>query len=757
MQDTNNILAGLNPEQADAVTCTEGPLLILAGAGSGKTRVLTHRIAFLIKEKGVPPESILAITFTNKAAGEMKERLEQMIGPVVAQMWVSTFHSACVRMLRRDADILGYKRTFTIYDASDQRTLLKEILKELSMDEKKFPVRSIQSTISRAKNQLYTPEMFDREASGFYDTKVAQVYYRYQENLKKNNGMDFDDLLMQAVILLSKSTQVLNFYQNRFQYVLVDEYQDTNHAQYMFVKLLTENHRNLCVVGDDDQSIYGWRGADLNNILDFEKDYPEAKVIKLEQNYRSTKNILQAANQVISYNRGRKGKALWTENLEGEKVTIYFALSERAEADFIAEEIRKIQSEENRSLDDFAVFYRTNAQSRVIEECFMRYGLPYNIVGTLRFYDRREIKDLIAYLRVLVNPADTLSMTRVINVPRRGIGQVSWARLQGYAEQQGITVSQALLEVDKIPKLGRVKGAALELGQMLETLGQQQDKVTVTKTVMDVLSMTGYLAELEEEKTEEAYMRIENIQEFLSVTQEYDRDNPDAHLTGFLENIALIAEIDTYAEGGGSVVLMTLHTAKGLEFPVVFVSGLEEGVFPHSRSLSSEPETEEERRLFYVGMTRAREKLYLTHTMQRTLYGNTVANEPSRFLGEIPEDYVEKKEQESVSFGTAVGGRGATNSGRTSATRNRDEHRKFAVDKVESSKNKGGKVEPGKVAGAGGLVSDFAVGDKVFHTVFGTGTVVGTGTGGGEDTITVAFPDKGIKNLLPQYAPLKKL
>lgn len=744
MQDKSDILVGLNTEQADAVTCTEGPLLILAGAGSGKTRVLTHRIAFLISEKGVPPESILAITFTNKAAGEMKERLEQMIGSVTAQMWVSTFHSACVRILRRDAEILGYKRSFTIYDAADQRTLLKEILKELNLDEKKFPVRSIQETISRAKNQLYTPEMFDREASGFYDSKVAQVYYRYQENLKKNNCMDFDDLLMQAVILLSRSLDLLSFYQNRFQYILVDEYQDTNHAQYMLIKLLSENHRNLCVVGDDDQSIYGWRGADLNNILDFEKDYPEAKVIKLEQNYRSTQNILRAANQVISHNRGRKGKDLWTDNIEGEKVTVYYAPSERAEADFIAGEIRRLQSAENRSLDDFAVFYRTNAQSRVIEECFMRQGLPYNIVGTLRFYDRREIKDLLAYLRILVNPADSLSMARIINVPRRGIGQVSWARLQGYAEQQGITVSQALLEADRVPNLGRVKGAALELGNILDTLQRQQDKVTVTKTVLDVLSMTGYLAELEEEKTEDAYMRIENIQEFLSVTQEYDRDNPTADLTAFLENIALISEIDSYSEGIGSVVLMTLHTAKGLEFPVVFISGMEEGVFPHSRSLSSEPETEEERRLCYVGMTRAKEKLYLTHTMQRTLYGNTLLNEPSRFLAEIPEEFVEKKGQETVSFGTSIGGRGSAKKGG------------FEGDKLEVGKTASGKGE-GADEGAGDVVSDFAVGDKVFHTVFGSGTVVGVGTGGGDDTITVAFPDKGLKNLLPRYAPLKKL
>lgn len=704
--------------------------MILAGAGSGKTRVLTHRIAYLIKEKGVSPHSILAITFTNKAAGEMKDRLVGMVGPVTPQMWVSTFHSACVRILRRNADMLGYKNSFTIYDAGDQRTLVQNILKEFNLDDKKFPVRAIQEQISRAKNQLYTPEMFDRQASGYHDSKVAEVYYRYQENLKANNCMDFDDLIMQAVILLSRFPDLLGFYQNRFQYVMVDEYQDTNHAQYMLVKLLTESHRNLCVVGDDDQSIYGWRGADINNILDFEQDYPEAKVIKLEQNYRSTKNILQAANEVISHNRGRKGKSLWTDNSLGEKVTVYIAPSERAEADYIAAEIIKLQHRENRPLDDFAVFYRTNAQSRVIEECFMREGIPYSIVGTLKFYDRREIKDLIAYLRVIVNPADALSMARIVNVPKRGIGQVSWSRLQGYAQQRGIPVSQALVEGDKIPNLGRVKGAAQELGKILNSLREQQDQVTVTKTVLDLLSLTGYLAELEAEQTEEAYMRIENIQEFLSVTQEYDRGNSQGNLTDFLETIALIADVDTYAEGGGTVVMMTLHTAKGLEFPVVFITGMEEGVFPHSRSMSSEPEIEEERRLCYVGMTRAREKLYLTHTRQRTLYGNTLISEPSRFIAEIPQEFVDKQGDDYCSGG------GFWNS-------------------TGCSSGKGIKENLGPTADSGEGAA-FAVGDKVFHTIFGTGTVVAVGARG-SDSITVAFPDKGVKNLLPQYAPLKKI
>ena len=719
MQAKDEIFEGLNPQQAEAVSYTEGPLLILAGAGSGKTRVLTHRIAYLIKEKGIDPYSILSITFTNKAAGEMKDRLATMVGYVTSKMWVSTFHSACVKLLRRDADILGYKRSFTIYDSADQRTLVQSILKEQNLDDRKFSPRSIQETISQAKNQLYSPERFEREVSGYYDSKVAEIYYRYQEKLKANNCMDFDDLIMQAVILLGKSPEILSYYQNKFQYVMVDEYQDTNHAQYMLIKLLTKAHRNLCVVGDDDQSIYGWRGADINNILDFEKDYPEAKVIKLEQNYRSTKNILLAANEVVSHNRGRTGKSLWTENTSGDKVTVFLAPSERAEADFIAREIRKLQTSENRGLNDFAVFYRTNAQSRVMEECFMSEGIPYSIVGTLKFYDRREIKDLIAYLRIIVNPADVLSMARVINVPKRGIGQVTWLRIQGYAEKRGITVSEALIEAESIPELGRMKNAALELGHILETLREQQDKVTVTKTVLDLISLTGYQEELEAEKTEDANMRIENIQEFLSVTQEYDRAEADNDLISFLEKIALIAEVDSYAEGGENVVMMTLHTAKGLEFPVVFLSGMEEGIFPHSRSLSSEPETEEERRLCYVGMTRAKEKLYLTHTKQRTIYGSTHLNDPSRFIKEIPEELVNLKGYElpSRSFSAAKAG-----------------------PKAVSAEN-----------------ITFVVGDKVYHTIWGSGTVVGVGTGGSSDTITVAFPEKGIKNLLPKYAPLKKI
>jgi len=708
----NSILKNLNPQQIKAVKHTEGPLLILAGAGSGKTRVLTHRIAYLIRCREVSPENILAITFTNKAAGEMKERLTKLIGFVTDRMWVSTFHSACARILRNNIDLLGYKRNFAIYDAADQRNLLKEVLNMLNLDEKRFPIRGVQETISRAKNQLYTPEMFGREGSSFYDAKVAEIYSLYQQKLRENNALDFDDLLMQTVFLLSGSAGVLDYYRRKFQYILVDEYQDTNYAQYVLIKLLSETHRNICVVGDDDQSIYGWRGADIRNILNFEDDFPEARIIKLEQNYRSTKNILRAANEVVRNNRGRKEKTLWTDNTEGDKVIIYLAPDEKSEARFLAREIQQLQ-EEGKKLGDVAVLYRTNAQSRVIEECFMREGIPYNIVGTLKFYERREIRDIIAYLKILANPEDGLSMARIINVPRRGIGEVTWGKIQGYARERGISIFQAALEAEKIPGLGRAERAVAEFGQLLKDLKEEKNTVTVTKLTLDILNGTGYLEQLEQEKTEESYTRLENIREFLSVTQEYDRSDVNGSLEDFLEKISLISDADVYSETPDSVIMMTLHTAKGLEFPVVFITGLEEGIFPHSRSLTSEPEIEEERRLCYVGMTRAKEKLYLTHARQRSIYGNTFYSEPSRFIREIPEDMVE----------------------------------------ILTPENTGDDVDRDTENGIAGV---FSVGDKVYHEKWGAGRVVEVEGFTERDIISVAFDGKGIKRLIPQYAPLKK-
>ncbi|NLK01304.1 MAG: DNA helicase PcrA [Clostridia bacterium] len=709
------MLENLNPKQREAAAHIDGPLLILAGAGSGKTRVLTHRIAYLIY-KGIPKENILAITFTNKAAEEMKERLVKLIGVGARDIWTSTFHSTCVRILRRNINFLGYKRNFVIYDSVDQRNLIKDVLKLLDLDEKRFPIRRMQDAISKAKNNLYTPEMYAAEVSGFFDAKVAEVYSQYQEKLVENNALDFDDLLMQTVYLFSKNSEILEYYQKRFKYILVDEYQDTNYAQYMLVKLLSEKHRNLCVVGDDDQSIYGWRGADIKNILDFETDYPEAKVIKLEQNYRSSRNILQAASEVVKNNLGRKEKLLWTDGPPGEKIKVYLADNEKEEARFLAKEIAKFRQKNGKKLGEAAVLYRTNAQSRVIEEAFVFNNIPYNIVGTLKFYERKEIKDIIAYLRVLVNPYDNLSFARIINVPRRGIGPVTWGKIQGYAMEKNIPIMDALLEVELMENIGRSKKTIMEFGQMMKDFVEKKDRVGVTNLTLDILEGTGYTVQLEQEDTEESRGRLDNIKEFLSVTQEYDSKNRDGSLEEFLEGVALISDADTHSSEADRVVMMTLHTAKGLEFPVVFITGMEEGIFPHSRSLNSEPEIEEERRLCYVGMTRARERLYLTHAKQRTLYGETLYGGISRFIKEIPEELLEFSDTPS-----------------------------YLMD-GEGEQGDKGKQE-----------NIYSVGDRVYHEKWGEGMVVRVGGPPEGDIISVAFKDQGIKQLLLEFAPIKRL
>ncbi|KUK10332.1 MAG: ATP-dependent DNA helicase PcrA [Clostridia bacterium 41_269] len=724
MVDKEFLFKNLNPQQIEAVKYTDGPLLILAGAGSGKTRVLTYKIAYLISEKGIKPEDILAITFTNKAAEEMKERLEKLLDIKGHEMWVSTFHSACVRILRRHINQLGLKNNFVIYDDTDQRNLLKNIIKELNLDEKKFSVRKVQEIISRVKNQLCTPEIFAREVGTYYDTKIADIYRMYQERLKENNGLDFDDLLMQTVYLLSSVPEVLKYYQEKFKYILVDEYQDTNYAQYVLIKLLGEKHRKVCVVGDDDQSIYGWRGADITNILNFENDFPEAKIIKLEQNYRSTKNILKAANEVVKNNRGRKGKTLWTDNPEGEKVKVFEAYDEKSEAKFLSREIRKLM-DQGIKLGDIAVLYRTNSQSRIIEECFIEEGIPYIVVGGLKFYERKEIKDIIAYLRVLTNPNDSLSMERIINVPRRGIGHISWAKITGYARQEGIPILQALIEAENISNLGRARDQVIKLGKILNELREEKDTFTVTKITEELLSRTGYIDALEREGTEEAYTRIENIREFLSVTQEYDRNNINGSLEDFLERISLISDVDLYSSSSDYVTLMTLHAAKGLEFPVVFITGMEEGIFPHARALDSEPEVEEERRLCYVGMTRAMKKLYLTYARSRTIYGGTFISEPSRFINEISPQLIEKIES-SVCLKEDQAGH--------------DHNSNY------SSFGRGNNTD-----------TLFSIGDKLYHEKWGIGTVVKVEGPTEQDIISVAFEGKGIKKLIPAYAPLKKL
>lgn len=720
--------AGLNPEQKKAVEHTEGPLLILAGAGSGKTRVLTYRMAYLMKNNGVSPRNILAITFTNKAAQEMKGRIERLLGFEASNLWVSTFHSACVRILRMEAGKLGFDSNFVIYDSSDQQTLIKNCLKELNIDDKKFPPRAMAALISDAKNRLIDVTAFKKKVSDYYEEVGAKVYELYQRKLTENNALDFDDLIMKTVALFEHYEQVLDYYQERFQYIMVDEYQDTNHAQYKLIKLLAAKYRNLCVVGDDDQSVYGWRGADIQNILDFERDYPEAEVIKLERNYRSTKNILEAANHVVRCNLGRKEKTLWTDRDEGALPKFFRAKDQYQEAYYIAERIYRTHLDQDKPYRDFAVLYRTNAQSRVIEEVFIKNGIPYTIVGGLKFYDRKEIKDILAYLRVISNPADSISLQRIINVPKRGIGDTSMGKIADYARVQGITDRQALAVVDQIPGLtARTTRPVREFVQLMEGFEQKAETMSVTELVENILSQTGYTRELEADKSIEAQTRLENIKEFLSVTKEFDRKNEDNRLEDFLAEVSLISDVDQYSDSSDAVVLMTLHSAKGLEFPVVFIAGMEEGIFPHSRTLLDNNELEEERRLCYVGITRAKEQLYLTAAWERNLYGNTMYNPISRFIEEIPESLIE------------VEGANKTQRPKPQPDTFQATRKEFAQEAAQSE------------------TVFFNLGDKVQHGKWGTGVVVGISGEGADAELSVAFPNLGIKKLITRYAPLRKV
>ncbi|RJQ33294.1 MAG: DNA helicase PcrA [Actinobacteria bacterium] len=640
-----DILNDLNPVQKKAVKISDGPLLILAGAGSGKTRVLTYRIAYLL-QKGVSPHNILAITFTNKAAKEMKQRVKKLAGKAAKDIWISTFHSTCARILRKEINRLGYRKSFTIYDDDDKKSLLTACLKELDLDPKQNPARKIGETISNAKNELIDSDTFLKSAETYYEETVAGVYRLYQEKLYLNNAVDFDDLIMLTVNLFELDKGLLDGYQHKFSYILVDEYQDTNHAQYRLVNLLAFGHRNLCVVGDEDQSIYKWRGADIRNILDFEKDYKETKLIKLEQNYRSTQNILSAANLVISNNSQRKEKNLWTDNHQGEQIFLYQAGDEHEEAAFVATEVDRL-AKEGVSSNQMAVFYRVNAQSRVLEEVFLRYGLPYKIVGGVKFYERAEIKDILAYLRVLVNPDDTISLKRIINKPARGIGKTTVEAIEKHALSQKINFHQALLQVAEIKSIA--PGTKKKISDFLELIEELKNIkcANLADKVERIALKTGYIGSLKEEKTLEAEGRLDNIKEFVSVVQEFCSRNPKGELTDFLEEISLITDIDNFDEKEKAVTFMTLHNAKGLEFPVVFMTGMEEGLFPHFRCLGDSHELEEERRLCYVGMTRAMQKLYLSHAFSRRQFGSTNYNIRSRFLSEVPEELLfplEKKE-----------------------------------------------------------------------------------------------------------------
>ncbi len=740
------LLDDLNPMQRQAASQTEGPLLILAGAGSGKTRVLVHRIAHLMQQ-GVAPFHILAITFTNKAAKEMRERVDALV-PQGGQVWVSTFHALCARLLRQDIKHLGYDSHFTIYDADDSERVIKRCIKALNINDKQFPPKSVAAAISGFKNELYTPSDVAADYSGDYRImEINKIYKLYQKQLKDNNGLDFDDMIMLTIKLLTDFPEVLEKYQNRFRYIMVDEYQDTNTAQYTLVKLLAKKHGNLCVVGDDDQSIYGWRGANIRNILDFERDNKNAKLIKLEQNYRSTQTILDAANTVISYNRNRKVKNLWTDKAGGTPIYVYKANYDYEEAHFVAEQI-KTRAEAGASFKDFAVLYRTNAQSRSIEEQLISKNLPYRIFGGVRFYDRKEIKDILAYLRVINNPLDSVSLLRIINVPRRGIGEASVDKVAEYATAMDMSFFDALKDLDAIPGLGARQKKLVEFRALLQSFIEFAKTHTVTEVMNEILEQINIVGELMLEGTDEAMGRIENIQELLSKAAEFEAVSEDKQLTAFLEELALVADIDQYAETEDTVSLMTLHSAKGLEFPCVFMVGMEEGIFPSYRSITSGDikDLEEERRICYVGITRAKETLYVTAAASRRQHGQVVYNKPSRFLEEMPENLMQettlpvddsgKKERTGISQYAEI---------------NKVKH---AIDISFGGKNY---MSAPKQASPDNVSLDFAVGDQVRQMKYGVGVVKDIRPAGPDYEVAVEFEGVGVKKFMAHLSKLKKV
>ena len=744
----------MNEMQQEAVTHTEGPLLILAGAGSGKTRVLTHRTAYLIEEAGVNPYHIMAITFTNKAAGEMRERIDDMVGYGSESIWVSTFHSSCVRILRRFIDRLGYDTNFTIYDGDDQKSLIKEICKRLEIDTKIYKERSFLGAISSAKDELVSPEEFTLRAQGdFAKLKQAQVYREYQASLKKNNALDFDDLIMKTVELLRTDVEVLDYYQEKFHYIMVDEYQDTNTAQFQLIKLLAGKYRNLCVVGDDDQSIYKFRGANIYNILNFEKEYPDAKVIRLEQNYRSTQTILDAANGVIANNEERKRKALWTQNGEGEKIAFHQFETGYDEADYVAKDVVAKVREGIYQYRDCAVLYRTNAQSRLFEERFINANIPYKIVGGVNFYARREIKDLLAYLKTIDNARDDLAVRRIINVPKRGIGAATLNKVQNYAMEQDISFYQALKQADEITSLGRSAVKLQPFVTLIQTMRSKLEYIGVTELLKEVIEETGYLESIEAEDAEDAEQRIENINELISKAAAYEEDETREELptlSGFLEEVALVADIDSVDENQDYVVLMTLHSAKGLEFPQVYLVGMEDGLFPSYMSICSDNSTEEieeERRLCYVGITRAKERLSVSCARQRMVRGETQYNKVSRFVKEIPSHLLAgtiSKEREPEVYKPNL----------SRLAKNAFQAKPMAL----SADNAGTMFEIKNFSGnASGQKLSYGVGDRVHHIKFGDGTVKQIVEGGRDHEVTVDFDEAGTKKMFAMFAKLKKI
>ena len=727
----NSLLTGLNKEQQQAVQHTEGPLLILAGAGSGKTKVLTVRIAHLLGQ-GVNPYEILAITFTNKAAKEMKSRVEGLVGDVANRIWLSTFHSFCAKFLRFELDnFLGYNSNFTIYDTSDSQAVIKAALKALNLDDKYYPVGAMIGAISDAKNKLLFASDFRKQARDFYQEKVADVYEYYERELRKNNALDFDDLLLVAVKLLQSNEAVLDKYSKRFRYVMIDEYQDTNHAQYLLAKLLASHWKNIAVVGDADQSIYAWRGADIQNILDFEKDYPNCTSIKLEQNYRSTKIILDAANAVIENNEGRPKKNLWTDKTEGAKIQHFTAQSEHEEAAFIGDTIAKKHDIHGVPYGDMAILYRTNAQSRVLEEALIKRALPYTMVGGTKFYDRKEIKDVLAYLRVLYNPFDDLSLLRIINVPKRSIGATTVAKLQDYARANGTSLFMTLTQLHLVDTIkGKTKEKLEEFGILIFTLVAEMEDKTVLDILESILDRTGYLAQLEESTDPQDQARAENIGELLSVAKDFQDTNPNGTVEDFLEQVALVNDVDSFEQEESKVTLMTLHAAKGLEFPIVFLGGLEEGLFPHSRTLMNPEEIEEERRLAYVGITRAEKELYISNATTRTVFGRTSSYLPSRFIDEIPEELVD--------------GLRAKRKVPDDIKRHVPQHMSVTSRPVT------------KPIVRNEVIADWKIGDTAIHSKWGNGKVINVAGEGAGMKLTIEFPTQGVRVVMAKFAPVKK-
>ncbi len=748
----SELLSGLNEQQKQAVLTTEGPLLVLAGAGSGKTTVLTRRVAYILEQKLAKPWQILAITFTNKAAAEMKERIAALVPDSSDDMWIRTFHSCCVRILRRDISAIGYKSEFTIYDSNDQKRIIKDCLKACGLNEDNFPVKSVISRISDCKNRDISPDEFERNSeSNYRDRQYARLYRAYEKTLKDSNALDFDDLILKTVQLFKTCPDVLEYYQNKFRYILVDEYQDTNGCQYKLVEMLAKSHRNICVVGDDDQSIYKFRGADIGNILNFEKHFEEAKVIKLEQNYRSTQNILTAANSVIANNRNRKSKKLWTDSGDGDKIVLRAMNDQVSEAVYVNNQIEQMVSKQGYKYSDFAILYRTNAQTRAFEE---NLTCPYRILAGLRFYDRKEIKDILSYLRVLFNPADDQNLMRIINVPKRGIGDSTVAKLQAFSSTVGKSMFEIITDGSYAEAFGKANSKITEFANMIKSLREKVNTVSVTELIEELLTSTGYVSRLLlESPPDEAVSRIENVEEFKSKAREYEEKVPNPTFEGFLDNISLVSDVDNYDDKQNAVVLMTLHSAKGLEFPVVFMCGMEMGLFPSFMSEMEDDGIEEERRLCYVGITRARKKLYLTYAKQRTLYGKTEARMVSRFVSEIPDEYLDKEVKRQSGFNTLYS---VSHAPRTTTLPSFS----FAGSSSRVSKPSVDSI-PGVSRGfeMKSASSDLEIkkGDRVNHKKFGDGLVLSVTPSGGDFQLEISFDKVGTRTLMASFAKLTKI